>query len=419
MINIKSFISYVLKSKLIIVGFILYFLFNASALSKNHFMDFFFFGSSIHHCCQGLDFYQIPNGAYAFVHGGGLDGTLPPGLVQYSQNYVTNYNVYHPLLTVILGSIFILFNPEISIRLWIVVKIFITLFAVYYIYKNFHGNKFLDFAIFLFLINFSQYNDIKISQYQYLFNLTLLFLLINLVKNKNQVEGGILYFLSLVAKPVGLLFAPILVVKKKWTLLFCGLSLFLISTLTFKFLGSADYYINNIVYHLLTPIPTKGIDFLSLDALLRNGFGFTPQSVKIIRMTFLLGIYALSLSKKVSVVKLFFFLTIYFLFFYDLVFQYHFSIFGPLLCICVLSLPEFQTKIARVLSLIICLPNLFFLFRIFHVGIITNPLLGTDPTLSTWRDVSFFQILPITLLAVIVLIPEMKYYLKIGKSHAE
>lgn len=238
--EIKKFFSFILRSKLLILGFVIYFLFNISALT-NHFMDFFFFGSSIHHCCQGLDFYQIPNGFYAFINGGGLNGTLPEGLTNYAKNYVANSNVYHPLLTIILGAFFINFDPDLSIKIWMFIKIFITLITTFYIYRNFKDNKYLSFALFIFLINFSQYNDIKISQFQFLFNISLVYLLINLVKNKNQLEGGAIYFITLIAKPVSLLFAPVLFIKKKWYLLISGLLLYLISTTTFKLLGIGDY----------------------------------------------------------------------------------------------------------------------------------------------------------------------------------
>src|SRR3989344_5633347 len=130
--RITKFINHILKSKLLILGFIIYFSFNISALKTNWF-DYFFFGSSIHYCCKGLDFYQIPNAAYAFFHGGELNGKLPAGVVRYSEDYVTNRNVYHPLLTVTLGTFFILFDPDISISLWTYMKILITIGAVYYI----------------------------------------------------------------------------------------------------------------------------------------------------------------------------------------------------------------------------------------------------------------------------------------------
>ena len=164
--DINYFIKHIFKSKLIIFGFLIYFLFNISALRTNWF-NYFFFGSSIHYCCKGLDFYSIPNASYAYLHGGNLTGDLPRGEPSYSYPYVSNSNPYHPLLTFVLGEFLIQFNPDISIVLWNLIKIGITLFAVYYIYINFKNNKYLNLAIFLFLINFSQYNEIKLSQYQF------------------------------------------------------------------------------------------------------------------------------------------------------------------------------------------------------------------------------------------------------------
>ncbi len=408
--EIKEFINYIFKSKLIILGFLIYFLFNISALT-NHFMDYFFFDSSVHHCCKGLDFYQIPNGAYAFINGGSLTGELPKGTIQYSADYLSNFNVYHPLITVVLGSFLILFNPDISIQLWIYIKIIITLCVIFYIFKNFHGNKFLNFALFIFLINFSQYNDIKVSQYQFLFNIFLLLLLINIVKKRHALEGGILYFLTLIVKPVSLLWIPALIIKKQWTIAIYGLLIFITSTLTFKILGIGNYYIDNLVYHLKTPIEAKGIDFMSLDALLRSTLKLTPENIKIIKYSTLTIIYLLSFDKRISLIKIIFLLIVFFLFFYDLLFQYHYSVLGPILCICLLALPEFQTKIARLLILIINLPTIFFIFRTLNIGIINNPVLGTDPTITTWQIVSFFQILPIFLLTIIVLFPDIKFYL--------
>lgn len=415
--EIKYFFKYIINHKIIILGFFIYLLFNVSALT-NHFMDFFFFGSSIHHCCQGLDFYQIPNAFYAFINGGTLNGTLPEGIASYSSPYITNYNVYHPLITVILGAFFINFAPDVSINIWIYIKILITILTTFYIYKNFKENKFLAFALFIFLINFSQYNDIKISQYQFIFNISLVFLLINFAKNKDQFNGGALYFISLIAKPVGLLFAPVLIIKKKWYVLITGLSLFLVSTLTFKLIGVGDYYIDNIIYHLLTPIPTKGIDFLSLDALLRNGFGISENTVKIIKMISLFGIYLLSFNKKVHINKLLFLLVIYFLLFYDLVFQYHFSVLGPVLAVCVLTLKEFQSNLSRFLILIISLPTTYFIFRILNIGIVDHTNYGIDPTLNTWMLVSLFQLLPIIILTAIVIFPDLKNYIKSKTKNA-
>ncbi len=408
-----KFIKYVLNSKLLIFGFIIYFSFNISA-AWTHWFDFFFFGTSIHYCCIGVDFFQIPNAAYAFFHGGDFTGKLPEGIIQYSQNYGTNSNVYHPLLTILLGSFLFLFPPDFSINLWIIIKIILTLAVVYYIYKEFYGNNNLNLAIFLFLINFSQYNEIKISQFQFIFNIFLLLFLIGIVKNKNRIDTGTLYFFALIAKPIGLLWIPVLFFKKKITIIFTGLLLFLISTLTFNILGIGNYYINNIFYHLSNPAQSKAIDFLSLEALLRNSLGVSSETIRLTKIITLLLIYLISMSRHIHIFKLIFLLIVYFLFFYDFIFQYHFSVLAPILLLCLLVLPEFQTRIAKILMLIISLPNTFFIFRILNIGVVSHPIFGIDPTMGTWKIVSFFQILPILFLTIIVLFPDFKYYIKIN-----
>jgi len=408
-------ISFFIKHKLITLGILIQISFFVSALWTKWY-DYFFFGSSIHYCCQGLDFYQIPNAVYSFIKGGGLTGKLPPNITPYSQNYFSNYNVYHPLLTFILGGFFLIFDPNVSFNLWILIKLPVTLTLAFYIYKSFKGNKYLDLAIFVLLANFSSYNEIRISQYQYLFNIFLLLFLIFLVKKKNDFETGILFFLTLIAKPIGLLWAPAFFVKKKLKKFLIGLSLFLISTGIFQIMGIGNYYTDNIISHFLRPIPTNTIDIMSLDALLRYTFGFTLEEMRYVKFLALIGILIISLSKKASIIKIIFLLTVYFLFFYDLVYQYHFSVLGPVLSICLIALPEFQTRISRILILLINMPGVFFILRFLKIGFYHNSFLGPDPTFFGWQIVSFFQILLISLLVIRVLIPDIKNLLKLKNA---
>lgn len=406
--EVKEFLIHILKSRLLILGFIIYFLINISAL-KTNWLDYFFFGSSIHHCCKGMDFYQIPNGAYSFFNGGELNGINKNNIKPYSDPYVGNYNVYHPLLTATLGGFLIQFNPDNSIIIWNLIKIFLTLFAAYYIYKNFKENKYLNLSIFIFLTNFSQYNEIKLSQFQFIFNIFILFFLIYLVKNKSKFEGGIFFFLTLVAKPISLLMLPVLIFKKEFMVAIIGILLFLISTITFNILGIGDYYTENIKYHLLNPVSTKGIDFMSLDALLRYTFNLPAEIIKYTKFIFLLAIYLLAFNKKVNTLTLIFLLTTYFLFFYDLVFQYHFSILGTVLSICLLTLPNFQTKITRSLILLINLPTIFFLLRLLNFEYYFDQVYGHNPTMLGWQIVSAFQLLPIIMISVIIFIKEIPF----------
>src|SRR4051812_22890395 len=101
----NKLIPFFIKHRLLLLGIIINLSFYFSAIWP-HWYDYFFFGSSIHHCCQGLDFYQIPNGAFAFFNGGDLTGRMPHGLMPFSKEIFSNTNVYHPLLTILLGAFF-------------------------------------------------------------------------------------------------------------------------------------------------------------------------------------------------------------------------------------------------------------------------------------------------------------------------
>ncbi len=407
MTEVKNFLVHILGSKLLILGFLIYFLFNISAL-KTNWLDFFFFGSSLHYCCQGIDFYGIPNGVYSFINGGELSGeNLPKNIKPFSKNITSNPNDYHPITALIIGSLIIVFNYQNAFYYWMTAKILITIFVVYYIYKNFTNNKFLNLSIFVFLTNFAQYSEIRISQYQFLFNIFLLLFLMSLVKKKDELERGILFFLTLIAKPISLLFLPVLFIKKYYKPALIGGSIFIASTLTFNILGIGNYFTDNLIYHLLNPKEGKSIDYMSLEAFLRYTFNLSPELIKYLKYLMLVSIYLIALNKKTHILTIIFFLISYFLFFYDHLFQYHFSILGPLLAICLLTLPDFQTKFAKLLIFVICLPTVFFILRVFNFEFIMDPVYGPNPTMRGWQITSFFQLLPLTLLFVIIFIKEI------------
>lgn len=408
--EIKEFFLHILGSKILILGFTIYFIFNFSAL-KTNWLDFFFFGSSIHYCCQGIDFYGIPNGVYSFLHGGQLSGAnLPEGVKTFSGDILSNPNDYHPITALIVGSLIIIFDPSSSFYYWMLIKILITIPIVYYFYRNFSENKLINLAIFIFIANFSQYNEIRISQYQFIFNISLLLLLISLVKNKDELERGILYFLTLIAKPISLLFIPILILKKFYISAFIGIGIFLVSTITFNLLNIGNYFTDNLIYHLLNPKEGKSIDYMSLEAFLRYTFNVSPEFIKYLKYIVLLFIYLLAFNKKTNILTLIFLLTSYFLFFYDHLFQYHFSVLGSVLPICLLILPNFQTKPVKILILTTCIPTVFFILRLFNLEFIMDPVYGPNPTMKGWQIVSFFQLLPLVTLYVIIFIKEIPIY---------
>ena len=267
--HIKKWLVSIANHKLIYIGLLINILLYISAFQTKWF-DYFFSGSSLHLCCKGLDFYQIPNGAYAYLHGGSLSGVVPHGVKAYWIGHPLNsYNVYHPLFTLLLGSFLILFASTQSFYMWMFLKFIITLWMVIYFYNNFKDNKQLDFAIFFILINFTQYLEIEISQYQFVANFFIFLMLINFAKNRNTTLNGIWYFMSLIAKPFGLLWLPILFLKRKYKTMFIGLILFIILTTIFLLNNSGNYYTCYLMYHFIHPDKSGPIQIITLDAFLR------------------------------------------------------------------------------------------------------------------------------------------------------
>lgn len=219
---IKKWFAAIVQHKLISIGLLINVLFYISA-AKTKWFDYFFSGSALHLCCKGLDFYQIPNGAYAYLHGGSLSGIVPQGVLAYwIGNPPSNANVYHPLFTLLVGCFLILFEPTASFYIWMYLKFLLTLWMILYFYKEFKGNKYADFAIFFMLTNFKQYLEIEISQYQFIANLFIFVMLVNLAKNRGSVVNGIWFFMSLIAKPFGLLWLPVLFFKRQYKTLLIG-----------------------------------------------------------------------------------------------------------------------------------------------------------------------------------------------------
>lgn len=394
------------EHKVLVLGLLIHLTFFISAFWTSWY-DYFFFGSSLHFCCQGLDFFQVPNGAYAFFNGGDLSGRLPPNIANYSIGYPSNQNVYHPLFTIIIGGFFILFNPKTSFYISMAIKLLINLLMVTYLFKSFDNNRHLDFALFLMLINFPQYSEIRIAQFQFLFNVFFFLFLINLYRKGNKIITAFFYFLTLLVKPISLLFIPALLLKKEAKILLYGISFFVLSLLPFILLGKGGYYIDNLSSQILSPIATNTIDILTLDAFLRYTLSLSTADTIFLKILVFFSILLLTLT-RVSIFKIFLLLTLYFLFFYDLVYQYHWTILTPVFTIALLVLKEFQGKIQKFLLALVALPHIFFILRFLNVGVKVDPFLGPDPTFLGWQIVLLYVLIPPTLLTFLALRPDIK-----------
>jgi len=405
----KKVIDFLWKYKLLILGLLIHISFYVSSLGP-FWYDYFFSGTEIHHCCRSLDFYQIPNGAYAFSHGGTLIGDFLPNGIKYSQDFGSNLNVYHPFFTLIVGNFLILFSVDNSFYLWMYLKLLFTVILVFSLFLKYRHLKYFSFAIFLMLINSTQYEEIRLSQYQSALDIFFFLMLIHLV-NKEQnykILSGLDYFLTLIVKPIGILWAPVLFLKKQYKTLLIGLGLFIILTLLFIFAGVGNYYIDNIYLHLISPFKNGPIQIYTLDAVLRYSGWFSESGLSIIKFTTLFIICFLCLFRKVDLLKGIFLSTVFYFMFYDYVFEYQYTTLIPILFMGTVFSPSFQKLSSRILMVLIALPHAFFLLHFFNYEFVENPVSGPDPTSTGWVIIVLSKIIPILLLCFVVVKDDIK-----------
>lgn len=402
----KEIYAYIKAYKLIYLGLIIHGLFYISIYQTGWFNDLFT-GNSLHHCCRGMDFYQIPNGAYAFWHGGKLTGdTLADGAV-YAQGHTVNPNVYHPLFTFALGSLLIQFQPDQAFSVWILCKLVITALVVAYFFWTFRDHKYIGFTTFILLANCTQYQEIAIGQFQFVLNTFLLLLLINLVKRAKTFWGALLYSLTLIVKPIGLLWLPIFATKQRLRLALLGLGLFVAYTLPFLPGNTGSYYIDNLTAHLFSPGDYGPDQITTLASLISYTTHWPSLVLKGFQYLFLGFILFLCALRRVHISKGIFLMVVYFLFFYDFVYEYHYTSLAPVLAICVLYCPEFQTRISRCLVLLTCLPSAFVILNYFHIGTYWDSFYGANVTFLGWQLMVLSRVLPIILLVINVVRPDV------------
>lgn len=388
------------------LGLLIQALFYISA-SSTGWLNIFFSGPALHHCCHGMDFYQVPNGAWSALHNGSFTGY---GAKYYTKNFV-NPNVYHPLFTFLIGSFLIRFDAGQAFYVWMWVKAAFTLATIAYFYWTFRESKFAQLATFILLANFAQYLEIAVSQYHALFNCLLLLLMINLVKCRHQIAkgtlmSGILYFLTLLVKPIGLLFAPAFFVKKRKLILLFALINFAFVTLIYWKAGPGAYYVDNLWKNLSNPNQIGPSQIVTLNALLRHTFNWPDLVYKSIQYVVLAFILLLSSLQRIPVQKAIFLSIVYFLFFYNLVYEYDWSSLAIVIAVCLVTLPEFQTRLTRVFALLTCLPSALFVLNWIHFDV--KAAHGIDPGNHAWQIMVLSRLIPAFLLCITVLAADMK-----------
>lgn len=380
-----------MKRLLILLAIIIHVSFYISAL-KTHQLDYFFPWGNVHEY-QGIDFYQVPNGAHAYLTGGKLTGELAPDKAPYAYG---NTNVYHPFFTLVVGGILQLFTPESARYLWFLAHALITSLLAFILYKRYAAHKNFSLAIFIYLGLFPHYLEIWNGQYHFLLDTAIFFLLLAAVRKKEKFRDGLVYACSLLVKPIGLLWIIPLLFKKRWKTMVVGISTFVCVTIPFLIYSSGWYYITNIISRVKGPIGGPPGVF-TLDALLRY-WHLPIVAVTVIKALTVMTLIYIQYKKKPSLFLSLFMWTSYYLLFYDLVFEYHYATLAPFFAIGLLTQKTFQSKIVKILCLTYVLPTPFFLFHYFQFGAKGHEVLGWG-----WVILVLFRIIPLILLNMIII----------------
>jgi hypothetical protein len=395
------------KHYLIAIGLIIYLLFFISVAWTGWF-DIFFSAAALHVGAKGIDFYQIPKGAWAFWHGGSLTGDPLADGSQYAKQYYSNGNVYHPLVTLTLGSLLALFNPAQSPYIWLWSKLFLSALVIACFFWSFRASKHIDFAVFILCANLSIYLELAAWQFHFILNMFLLLLLIMLIKRRAPLWTGWVYCLGMLIKPVGLLFVPMLLFKGRWKIIVHGIWLFIVCTIPFLFFGKGQYYINNLIVNLSLSGTMGPNQIITFSALLHYITHWPDLVYQALQNVALYLVVFLSTLRRIPIAKAAFLYIAYYLCFYEQVFEYQWSSLAYVLAVCVVTCPEFQTKLARFCVLLTCLPDCFLLLNRLHIDVKDEGYYGFIPGATAWEWMVVSKIIPLFLLLVVVLVTDGK-----------
>lgn len=392
---------------LISSGLLIYLLFYIS-VAWTGWLDIFFSGAALHVGAKGIDFYQLPKGAWAFWHSLSLVGDHLPATSPYTSQYFANENVYHPFFTIVLGSFLTLFDPARAPYIWLWLKLPISLLVIGYFFWSFRSSKHIGFAVFLLLANFSIYLELAAWQFHFVLNMFVLLFLITLLKKRSIIWTGIYYWLGMLVKPIGLLFLPVLCFKGRWPIALIGLWLFIVSTVVFFIDNVGGYYTNNLLNNLTASGGAGPNQIITFSALLHYLTSWPAIIYQCIQIGLFLIIVFLSSLKRIALVKAIFLYIAYYLCFYNAVFEYQWSTLAYVLAVCVVVCPEFQTGLAKGLILLTCLPDCFVLLAYWHKDVKDLGHLGLIPGPTAWAWMVVSKLLPLCLVIVCVMYADLK-----------
>lgn len=336
-----------------------------------HTLDIFF-----EHVTRGQDFFQIPNAAYAFWRGGTLQGELPSGVKPYTSCCGVNPNVYHPLFTLIIGTILQFFSPWTAFGIWTLTHLFVSIAIIIFLWKKFKKHKYLYLALSLYLLNSYHYYEIQHAQYHFLLLFFTILFLYESCTNGDTMKAGMWYSLSLLIKPIGFLWLIPLLLYKRFKTVTLGLGTYLLVSVPFLFSQFGKYYFLNLQNTLKTQTPTYNL------TALMHFVQITPGFFKVLCLFTAVCFTVYQVLRKPSLFSIIFLWIAFQLIFYARTFHYHYSLLAGLIALGIL-LDIFSVKKIKVIPiLLITIPAPIIFLRLFWKA----------PSILTVKQLSFIAL---------------------------
>jgi len=328
-----------------------------SALETNHLKAFFPQGTIQNQ--KTLDYYQVPNGAESYFEGGSILGRR--------RDFPVLPNVYHPAFTLTVGGVLQLWDQEAGFRVYAFAKLIATILLAILVFWRYRCSEHFLAAAFVFFCFFSQAVEIGTGQYHFLLNTSVFLILLFPVHRRYDWMRSGCYLVSLLVKPIGLLWIPTFLVNKQYRATFWALGLYVALTLIFTLdvQSQGDFYLRNIFVRtndfFIVDEPTYTINWI-LSSL---NFGTTALRAAKYSAGFALLIYTLVVRPSIFTGT--FLWTSYYLLFYIWVFEYHYTSLIPFYALGLLTRPEFQRPWVRVSILLSCFPSPYLLLNRFDL----------------------------------------------------
>lgn len=355
-----------------------------------------------------LDYSQVPNGAQAFFEGG------PISAEGVKRDYpVLKRNVYHPVFTLAVGTPLQWMDIRTGFVAFGLVKLAITglLFGV--LFRRYRHERHFLWAAFIFWTSFPQVIELSSGQYHFLLNAAVFLLLYGLLHGQSSWWLSACYLGSLLVKPIGVLWFPQLVLRRKF-LIAAALVVFVgLTAATHYGIRGGDVYLMGLRFRAESetqPLAPDREAYFNLEVVLVQ-LGLPAALATTLKYFGAAALGASFLLRRMSFIQGVLLSTCYYLMFYSGVFEYHYTSLIPVLTLGVLTQPELQHRFARFWMIVSCLPSPYILLHALPMFAVSPHLLrGLPPDADPSRTLSssgllflvLFRVLPVVMLAAFV-----------------